>query len=297
MYEKFETKAENEELHSWYCKLKNYKVQEISEEGQNAYIFFTSHGLYYPTTLDEFKKQVVQLDRYEWENISKNPLIKAQASRYIFVRDVYKSWCLHGINGNLNSIEKVAKELKYLTEGKKIITVGSSAGGYMALVFGCILNAEAIYAFAPQISLDIYNDFHPVKYITEYRTMDKISRWLSLQNIIENNLYSEVFLMFPTMCDEDTAQLKLVEPLQNDNCHLLKVKFDKHGTPVYGESVTKILGWPIQKSRILYEKYRQEEVSRERILLETSGICKTFITILGSRCKSFIKRKIRLINK
>lgn len=33
MYEKFENMEDNIELYSWYCKLKNYKVQDLHVRG------------------------------------------------------------------------------------------------------------------------------------------------------------------------------------------------------------------------------------------------------------------------
>lgn len=116
------------------------------------YIFFSSHGLYFPTTIDEFQKQVVQGDKYEWVNISKNEQLREKASKFIFIRDIYKNWCLHGINSRCNSLHDLATLLTKYTEGKNIITVGSSAGGYMAIALGCMLNAKTIFAFSPQIS-------------------------------------------------------------------------------------------------------------------------------------------------
>lgn len=232
----------------------------------------------------------MQEDYYEWENVSSNASIREQACRYIFVRDVYKSFCIHGINVNLDSIDKVATELMKLTEGKKVITVGSSAGGYMALVFGLLLNASAVYAFAPQISLETYNHFHPVKYIEGYRDDKKIQPYLSIANLIKDNSHSELFIMYPTLCGEDVAQMKIVEAVQNDYVHLLKVKHDKHGTPIYGASVAEILGFSLEQSKELYDRHGGKEVTRERILFETNGICKALVTLVGSRFKALARR-------
>ena len=168
MYEIFEKFEENLEIERFYNEQRNYKVESIGDEGY-CYIFFTSHGLYYPTSIEEFRKNVITSDKYEWMNIASDKEIKNKASIYVFVRDIYKNWCINGCNGIINTQDKVAELLKNLSRGKRIITVGSSAGGYMAILFGCLLKAEAIYAFSPQISLDIYNQYHPIKYYEQYR--------------------------------------------------------------------------------------------------------------------------------
>ena len=246
MYEKFDSNNDNLELYHYYEQLLNYKTQ-ICEDGEYVYIFFTSHGLYYPTTLKEFKKQVVENDRYEWENISKNKKIYNRAMEYIYIRDMYKSWCLQGINRDLDTIDKVADFLAERTKGRKVITVGSSAGGYMAIVFGLLIKASAIYAFAPQVSLEVYDRFHEVKYLSNYRIQPEVSKYLSLRKLLENNVSSEIFAIFPTECKEDAAQLEIVESIRNEKLHILKVKYDQHGTPIYGESVVQILGGELVK--------------------------------------------------
>lgn len=45
------------------------------------------------------------------------------------------------------------KFLKQNTAGYRVITVGSSAGGYAAVLYGCLLNAEKVFAFNAQFEL------------------------------------------------------------------------------------------------------------------------------------------------
>lgn len=63
MYEIFESQVDNIEISREYNYLRNYKIEEIN--GGHCWIFFTSHGLYFPTTMDEFKEQVISNDKYE----------------------------------------------------------------------------------------------------------------------------------------------------------------------------------------------------------------------------------------
>ena len=66
--------------------------------------------------------------------------------KWRFVRDVYKQWYLKGVNAEIDSIEKLYEFLKAETEGYQIVTVGSSAGGYAAVLFGYLLNATKVLA-------------------------------------------------------------------------------------------------------------------------------------------------------
>lgn len=213
MYEIFESQVDNIEISREYNYLRNYKIEEINGGGY-CWIFFTSHGLYFPTTMDEFKEQVISNDKYEWINISKSDEIKKKASKYIFVRDIYKNWCLEGISAKVNSIEKLAELLRKEAQGKPIITVGSSAGGYMAISLGCALEAAYIYAFSPQISLIEYDKFHTVKYLKKY-IADERNKWLSLSDAIGNYRDGDIFYFYPTQCEEDVAQYNLVKSIDN----------------------------------------------------------------------------------
>ena len=128
-------------------------------------------GLFFPTTVEEFRKQVVERDKFEWMNLSTNQDIYNSASTIIFVRDVYKNWCINGINANINTQEKLEDYLRQIVGNREVVTVGSSAGGYMAILFGILLKAKTIYSFSPQVNLHTYNIDHPIKYYEEYFCM------------------------------------------------------------------------------------------------------------------------------
>lgn len=287
MYEIFDSFDDNVKMKQWFDKLNNYKVEKI-QEGKYCWIFFTSHGLYFPTEMKEFEKQVILNDRYEWVNISRCKGIKTRASKYIFVRDIYKNWCLEGINTKCNSIEKLADLLKKEANGNEIITVGSSAGGYMAIALGCLLKATYIYAFSPQISLDEYNKFHNIKYLSQYHT-DEREKWLSLEPIIKNYNAGEIFYYYPTQCEEDVAQYEVIKNITNERVHIFGVKFTQHGTPIYSESVIKTLCLEPNKVITLCKKYNGKEISRMRYLADTSGWIIAVITEIGRWCKKIIK--------
>lgn len=84
-----------------------------------------------------------------------------------------------------------------LTQGYKVVTVGSSAGGFMAILFGCLLNAEAIYAFSPQISLEIYNKYHPIRYFDKYRVEQQ---YMDLKQLI-NEYKGTLYFFYAKACD------------------------------------------------------------------------------------------------
>ena len=123
MYEIFENARDNQEIFEAYSNLQNYKVLNFDRQGEYCYIFFTSHGLFFPTTISEFKKEVVEKDKFEWMNIGSEQKLQEKAAKQIFVRDIYKNFCIEGINAEFNSHYKVAEKLKMLTQGYKVVTV------------------------------------------------------------------------------------------------------------------------------------------------------------------------------
>lgn len=111
-------------------------------------IYFSSNDIYYPNNSETFCHQIIEKNKFEWYQTRIET-----ASKHIFVRDIFKQWYLKGINGRLNSVEKVTDFLKNETEGYCVITLGSSAGGYAAVLFGTLLNARAIYSFNGQFTV------------------------------------------------------------------------------------------------------------------------------------------------
>lgn len=92
-------------------------------------------------------------DRFEWENLVNYSDIPKHAAKCIFIRDIHKTWHITGINHKINSIDKLIEFLKEITQGYQIITVGSSAGGYMSALVGAKLNAHLAFSFSGQFSL------------------------------------------------------------------------------------------------------------------------------------------------
>jgi pimeloyl-ACP methyl ester carboxylesterase len=73
------------------------------------------------------------------------------------LRDPRDTWFQNGMSDALPSPEAVAAHLKGLIAElapSRVVTVGSSMGGYAALLFAGLLKADAAIAFAPQTYLD-----------------------------------------------------------------------------------------------------------------------------------------------
>jgi len=75
----------------------------------------------------------------------------------LFVRDPARVWYQHGVPGFGDSIDEVAASLRAIIDEQdvaRLVAMGSSAGGYAALAFGSLLEADLVIAFSPQTILD-----------------------------------------------------------------------------------------------------------------------------------------------
>lgn len=76
----------------------------------------------------------------------------------MFVRDVHQAWYHRGMPGHGENIEGVAESLRGLIaehDVERLVVAGNSAGGYAALLFGTLLEADTVLCFSPQSTLDL----------------------------------------------------------------------------------------------------------------------------------------------
>jgi hypothetical protein len=142
--------VDNELVKDAYQKLDNYLIEnnELKKHLNICTVYFSSNYIYFSNNSAAFKKSIVEKNNYEWYNL-RNP----NATKHIFIRDIFKQWYLHGINSRINSIELLVDFLKKETNGYETTFIGSSAGGFAAVLLGSILNVKKIYGFNNQFYL------------------------------------------------------------------------------------------------------------------------------------------------
>ncbi|PHK18783.1 hypothetical protein VF12_39280 [Nostoc linckia z15] len=197
-------------------------------------IYFSSNNIYYPNTEKVFKKRIVDKDRYEWYETRIN-----NSAKHIFIRDIKKQWYLGGINSTLNSIDKLANFLKKETQGYSVITVGSSAGGYAAVLFGSLLEAEKIYSFNGQFELHSLlssssEAVDPI--IFRERKNPDITKYYSIKPYISKP--GNIFYFCSTKSSWDSNQLLHIKSIP-----LNKIKFrtGHHGIPFLKTSLPLVI--------------------------------------------------------
>jgi hypothetical protein len=78
------------------------------------------------------------------------------ATARVFIRDLEQAWYQCGVQGVAPDIRSSAHwlgELLRENEIDRIVCIGCSAGGFAAMIFGALLGADEVHAFAPQTSI------------------------------------------------------------------------------------------------------------------------------------------------
>lgn len=60
---------------------------------------------------------------------------------YSYIRDIWLSWYVVGINAKYNTIDALIRKMREETEGMQVITVGVSSGGFIAAILASSLKA------------------------------------------------------------------------------------------------------------------------------------------------------------
>jgi len=135
----------------------------------------------------------------------------------ILFRDSERVWYHTGIKGIGKNIDEVADYINNIVSKhgiNELIMVGTSAGGYAAILFGIKCNAQRVYAFSPQTVLDenIPEEFRA----THGRSIQFKEKFTAAQD----RLYLDLKKVFKE-CKNTTTKFKIYYPRFNrkDNYH------------------------------------------------------------------------------
>ncbi len=280
---------------------KNFFIRDTNAKSKNCIVCFSGNGLYYPDEEACFIETVINKNRYEWQNITKSKKIEQRVSRFIFLRDVHKQWYVEGINKTVDTVDKVFDLLRELTIGYEVITVGNSAGGYAAVLFGCLLGAKKIFCVSGQFffSEEILNVCRLVRL---HKNEEKYSKYYDLRSLVSS--YSGFLIyIFPCYSDIDIQQWKHISDLKN--VIAIRINSDSHGAGLLPENWQYVF---FEKGADLKRKIDSERVYAPEEFYNISLPCsvaimdgmkkclkksaKTFLIKIGlfSKLKSFSRR-------
>ncbi|MGU3662317.1 hypothetical protein [Methylobacterium fujisawaense] len=93
----------------------------------------------------------------------------------ILIRDTSNGWYQFGVPGAEGSIYELTRFLeRYVKAYDRVITIGSSMGGYAALLFGALLQVDRSVAIVPQINIGTLAaaELSDDRWATEYSRID-----------------------------------------------------------------------------------------------------------------------------
>ncbi|OHE14591.1 MULTISPECIES: hypothetical protein [unclassified Sulfurimonas] len=191
-------------------------------------------------------------------------IIDEMKTNKIFIMDKKNSWFHNGIEGVTKNIQETITLLKEITDEKKyskILCIGASMGGYMALLCGKILGATNIVAFSPQSFLDTLNreKHSDIRWEKELEKLNKSKadkEYFDLEPLyrepLDENVNIEIHYSKDIKLDELHAlhlKSKKVKLIAHDDCdHYIAVCLHKKG--VLEELILKNLSLNIQEKAI-----------------------------------------------
>jgi pimeloyl-ACP methyl ester carboxylesterase len=86
-------------------------------------------------------------------------LTRELPTRKIFLRDFDQVWYQNGLTGVAGDVDGIASFLRETIRAQRIrrvVMIGNSMGGYASILFGALLDVDAVIAFAPQTYIDFW---------------------------------------------------------------------------------------------------------------------------------------------
>lgn len=136
----------------------------------------------------------------------------------VFVKDFQQCWYQKGLLGLSTDIQQTVEVIKDRIPEKQenIYTVGTSAGGFAAILFGVLLNADKIIAFGPQTILteEVFQNFKSLD--SRFQDINLESPFSDLKQILETSEYSSsIHIHFAKNHDNDKVAAERLANLKN----------------------------------------------------------------------------------
>lgn len=269
-----------------YLIIDNPNAEKDSSDPKICVIYCSSNNIWSPNEEYAFKRSFVENDYFEWKKLRvKN------ASREIWIRDIFKSWYVTGINSEIDSIDKLIDFLKEVTTGYSVEIVGSSAGGYIAAVLSKALKADKTIVFSAQFDLNHPGAISVNPFLQRYKGTDR-EKYYDLSEYLADS-ESELFYIYPMENSQDTYHFGKIEGINSKTIHCLGLKSKRHGMVVYKCCVEPLINLNIIELKKLFIK--ENHASPLFMSLRFVGGGVTFRNIWQEVCR-LTKKMIKKVN-
>jgi len=267
----------------YYNNESNYLIEYDSNNDSENYcaIYFSSNDIYYPNTESTFIKNIIEQNKYEWYK-TRIPY----ACKHIFLRDIKKQWYLTGINSDVSNPMLLFEFLHKETLGHNIITVGSSAGGYAAVLYGSLLKAKMVFTFNGQFELNsLLTNSNPMidPLIFSLSNDKEIRRYYNLANFMNKEC-----MIFYFYSNKSKWDIKQYEHIKFENINIISFNTNHHGIPFLKIALPELF----KKSEKNLLKYCLKKQHPLIFTLYLCGFSKTFYGLFQQSLHS-IKKRLR----
>jgi hypothetical protein len=154
---------------------------------------------------------------FEFYGLTKNLKVNK-----IYLRDLSQTWYHSGLPGISNSIDETTSFLKrtiHASEVKNVVVMGNSMGGYAAILFGILIQADIIHAFSPPTSIA------DEKYIRHKKKALRVkknfpNKYFDLKNLIKsNNYYGSIHIYYDAKDKIDSKHAMHLKRSKNIELH------------------------------------------------------------------------------
>ncbi len=239
--EKFVFQTDSEMVNIAYENNDNYLV-EFDETKPKKYcvLYFSSNNIYFPNEPSVFQKTIVQKNNFEWFGTRVE-----KGHKHIFLRDLKKQWYLSGINAKINSPSSLLAFLEEQTKNYSVITVGSSAGGFAAVLYGQLIGARTTYTFNGQFEVNslLHSSNELIDpLIFRERNNVKLKPFYDLKPFIKNP--NKIHYFYSMKSPWDQGQYAYIRSV---SINIYRFKTNNHGIPFIKSTLPKLLNLPIEK--------------------------------------------------
>ena len=140
----------------------------------------------------------------------------------IYIRDLSQTWYHSGLPGISKNIDETASFLKRtINESgmEKVVVIGNSMGGYAAILFGVLIQADIIHAFTPHTNI---SDEKFIRYKQQIRNVHSnfSNTYFDLKKLLKfNNNQADIHLYYDTNDQLDEIHIKRLKYLRNITSH------------------------------------------------------------------------------
>lgn len=266
----------------------NCIINEYENDSNLVAIYFSGNGLYYPDTEETFTQRIIKENRYEWQYYK-----ISHVKKEMFFRDIHKSWYIRGINERIDSIDKLVELIKLnLPEDSIIVTVGNSAGGYMAALIGTIIGADWVLDFSGQNNLLLSDVHNP--YVQRYLQDAGRNKYFDLNRVWQEYAAPPIFYFWSGNNEYDIEQFFAVK---DQNLFLsFSFRTKRHEQTMYNFNLPIVLNMQKEELLKLHARYSvRYKIGRFAFSVSVCGLrytCKNIFSRLGN-----IRKKLCFWNR